>query len=64
MKDGKKEIYIRKLCSNCAYRAACKKRFSAHVVNGEVKCIDYAPDVEVVSRLKKEAEQEQAPEQD
>lgn len=34
-----------KLCSNCAYRKFCKKRFSVNTVNGQVQCVDYAPDL-------------------
>ncbi len=35
----------RKLCANCAYKQYCKKRFSVNTVNGEVQCVDYAPDL-------------------
>jgi len=57
-KKNEEEVRIRKLCTNCAYRAACRKRFSVSVVNGEVRCLDYAPDLEFVAKLKKELEAE------
>ena len=34
-----------KLCSNCAYRATCNKRFNAQVSNGQVHCMDHSYDV-------------------
>ncbi|HOX27605.1 MAG TPA: hypothetical protein PLQ76_00475, partial [bacterium] len=37
----------KKLCLNCAYRAFCQKRFSASVVNGEVRCNEYALDLTI-----------------
>jgi hypothetical protein len=40
----------RKLCSNCAYREHCKKRFSANVVNGQVICNEHAFDVSVIRK--------------
>ncbi|HOC92013.1 MAG TPA: hypothetical protein PKH33_06565 [bacterium] len=43
-----------KLCSNCAYRATCNKRFSVSSGGGEVKCLDHAFDV---AMLKKETGQ-------
>jgi len=59
-KDDKKqeEIEIRKLCTNCAYRKFCNKRFSANVVNGQVQCNEYAPDVEIIAKLKAENRQD------
>ena len=44
----------KKLCSNCAYRANCNKRFSVTVANGEVRCMDYAADVLLIKKNKEE----------
>lgn len=43
----------RKLCSNCAYRGTCNKRFSANVANGQVICNEHSFDVSLLSNLKK-----------
>ena len=44
-KNGAYKAPPRKLCLNCAWRAACGKRFSVSVVNGEVRCLEYSYDL-------------------
>ena len=34
-----------KLCTNCAYRATCNKRFHVTVANSQVICNDHAFDL-------------------
>ncbi len=43
--NGAGDERSRKLCLNCAWRAACAKRFSVSVANGEVVCVDYSYDL-------------------
>ena len=46
--DEKKDVEKKtpkRLCLNCAWRAACAKRFSVSYANGEVICLDYSFDV-------------------
>jgi len=45
---------MKKTCATCAYRAFCKKRFSVNTVNGEVKCLEYAPDISLSSHADEE----------
>ena len=45
----------RKLCLNCAWRAACQKRFSVSVANGEVQCADYSYDLTLKEKSEHEA---------
>ena len=54
-KDGENEI--KKLCANCAWRGNCQKKFSVTVANGEVRCLDYAPDMEIIAKLKEDSSQ-------
>jgi hypothetical protein len=44
-KDVAENSPPRKLCLNCAYRENCRKRFSANVADGEVRCLDYEYDL-------------------
>ena len=44
----------RKLCSNCAYRATCNKRFNAKVVDGRVLCMEHAYDVTLLKKNEQE----------
>lgn len=44
------ETKPRKLCLNCAYREACRKRFSANVANGEVLCNEHAFDISIMKK--------------
>jgi hypothetical protein len=48
------EQKFRKLCLNCAYRANCIKRFSVKIVNGEVRCMDYTQDLELLKEKKED----------
>ena len=48
--ENKQQEPPRKLCSNCAYREHCKKRFSANVVNGQVICNEHAFDMSIVKK--------------
>ncbi len=43
--NGTEKERPKKLCLNCAWRAACGKRFSVTVANGEVVCLDYSYDL-------------------
>lgn len=40
----------RKLCSNCAYRGTCNKRFNAQVSDGQVRCLEHSFDVALFNR--------------
>ncbi len=48
--SGQDNTPRRKLCSNCAYRGTCNKRFSAQVSDGQVRCLEHAFDVTLFSR--------------
>lgn len=49
-KKSPDETQPKKICLNCAYRAACRKRFSATVSNGEVNCQEYTYDLTLKSK--------------
>jgi hypothetical protein len=50
-KDEKKiETPKNNLCSNCAWRATCNKRFSVNTANGQVICQDHAFDLALLKK--------------
>jgi hypothetical protein len=55
-KDNSEKIPRRKLCSNCAYRGTCNKRFNAQVSDGQVRCLEHSFDVALLNRQDAEEE--------
>lgn len=49
MKDDKKEEELPILCSTCAWRAVCVKKFSFDSTT-PIKCPDYSPDPELIKK--------------